>query len=162
MSLRAKFLAELQSIQGQQNQRITVAESSRTLRCEVDQCDPMAAAVYEFILQTSELANVEVATLQIASQKLCDRVNYLLEPISPIETDAESCVVQMRSNPPLISDSGHCYYELLLRRGGSVALARYEKQPGEIRTKVAVTLTHEVFGRLCDDFSATVDEVVGV
>jgi len=160
MTLRDKFLGELQKLLGQTNRRITVAEGLRTLRCEVDQCNPMATAVYEFVLQTSELTHVEIAVLQQASQALCDRVNYLLEPISPIETDHESCIVQMRSNPPLANDSGRSYYEIFLRRGGSIALSRFEKQPGEIRTRVPLTLTHEVLGRLCEDFSATIDEVL--
>jgi len=160
MTLREKFLNGLQAIMGQANQRITVAKGPRTLRCEVDQCDPMAAAVYEFVLESSELANVDVAVLQQASRSLCDRVNYLLEPISPIETDVESCVVQMRSTQPLENESGRYYYELFLRRGGSVSLTRYEKKPGEIRTRVPVTLTHEVLGRLCEDFCVTIDEVI--
>jgi len=159
MKLREKFLSGLQAILGQSNRRITVDEGLRTLRCEVDQCDPMAAAVYEFVLESSELANVEIAALQQASQSLCDRVNYLLEPISPIETDAESCVVQMRSNPPLENELSRCYYELYLRRGGAISLSRYEKNPGEIRSRVPVTLTHEVLGRLCEDFSVTLDEI---
>lgn len=156
MKLRDNFLQELQSILGKKNQRISVAEGLRTLRCEVDQCDPMAAAVFELVLESSELAHVEVAQLQQASQSLCDRVNYLLEPISPIETDVDGCIVQMRSNPPQQNDAGRFYYELLLRRGGSIALVRYEKQPGAIRTRVAATLTHEVLGRLIEDFDATV------
>jgi len=131
------------------------------LRCEVDQCDPMAAAVYELVLETNELAHVEIAKLQQASQSLSDRVNYLLEPIAPIETDVDRCVVQMRSSPPQQNDTGRFYYELLLRRGGSIALVRYEKQPGAVRTQVAATLTHEVLGRLIEDFDATVVEILG-
>ena len=111
------------------------------------------------MLESSELANVEMAQLQAASQSLCDRVNYLLEPISPIETDTDSCVVQMRSTPPQQNESGHSYYELFLRRGGSIALYRYEKQPGAIRTRTTATLTHEVFGRLIEDFNTTIDEI---
>lgn len=160
MTLRDDFLRELQTVVGQMHQRVAVADGPRTLRCEVDQCDPLAVAVYELMLETSELANVEVAKLQSASQSLCNRVNYLLEPISPVETDADGCIVQMRSNPPQKDESGRFYYELFLRRGGSIALYRYEKQPGAVRTRVAATLTHEVLGRLAEDFNATVDEVL--
>jgi len=160
MKLRDDFLQQLQALLGKQNQRITVADGPRRLRCEVDQCDPMAAAVYELVLETSELAHVEVAKLQQASQFLSDRVNYLLEPIAPIETDVDRCVVQMRSSPPQQNDTGRFYYELLLRRGGSIALVRYEKKPGAIRTQVAATLTHEVLGRLIEDFDATVVEIL--
>ncbi|NOY29368.1 MAG: hypothetical protein GXP28_04080 [Planctomycetes bacterium] len=159
MKLRDHFHSELQAIVGQTNQRITVTEGPRTLRCEVDQCDPMAVALYELVLETDELAHIEVAVLQQASQSLCDRVNYLLEPISPIETDIDGCIIQMRSSPPQQNDAGRFYYELLLRRGGSIALVRYEKQPGAIRTRVAATLTREVLGRLIEDFDATVAEI---
>ncbi len=160
MKLRDDFLSELSSIQGQSNRQISVSEGSRRLRCEVDQSSSLAASVYELVLETIELAQVEIASLQLASQSLCNRVNYLLEPISPIETDADSCIVQMRSSPPQQNDTARNYYELILRRGGSIALYRYEKQPGAIRSRVAVTLTHEVLGRLVDDFIATVDEVL--
>jgi hypothetical protein len=86
-------------------------------------------------------------------------VNYLLEPIAPIETDAQGCSVQMRSNPPHKDDNGARYYELLLRRGGSACLSRYEKQAGQPRMRVPAALTHEVIGRLIDDFSVTVDSI---
>jgi len=160
MSLHDDFLAELQAIVGQKNQRVTVADGPRTVRCEVDQCEPLAVAVYELALETSELAVVDIARLQSASRSLCQRVTYLLEPISPIETDVDRCIVQMRSSPPRQDDNGRYYYELLLRRGGSVALRRYEKHPGAVRTRVAATLTHEVLGRLVEDFDATVAEVL--
>lgn len=160
MSLGNDFRDALQNAVGQTNQRVTVSAGPRSLRCEVDRCDQLAVAVYELVLETAELATVDVAKLQAASQSLCDRVTYLLEPISPIESDADGCVVQMRSNPPQQGENGRFYYELLLRRGGSVMMRRYEKQPGAVRTRVAATLTHEVLGRLADDFDATVAEVI--
>jgi hypothetical protein len=83
----------------------------------------------------------------------------LLEPIAPIETDAQGCTVQMRSNPPQKDDNAWRYYELLIRRGGSIALCRYEKQPTQPRVRIPAVLTHEVVGRLVDDFSATVDSL---
>ncbi len=160
MSLRDKFLNELQAIIGQSNQRLTVADGLRTVRGAIDQCEPLAVATSEFLLETAELAGVDVAKLEAASKSLCQRVNYLLEPISPIETDADGCVVQMRSSPPLVGDTGRFYYELLLRRGGSIEFCRYEKQPNALRTRVAATLTHEVLGRLVEDFNATVEEIL--
>jgi len=65
----------------------------------------------------------------------------------------------MRSNPPQRDDNASRYYELLLRRGGSIALCRFEKQPGQPRLRVPAVLTHEVIGRLVDDFSSTVDSI---
>jgi len=137
-----------------------VVDGARTLKCEVEQCDPLAVAFTQLTLETAELASVDIAKLQSASQSLCQRVNYLLEPISPIETDADGCVVQMRSSPPQKTDTGRNYYELLLRRGGAVVLSRYEKQAGTTRKQVSAMLTHEVLGRLVEDFDATVEEVL--
>lgn len=160
MSLCSDFLSELQAQIGQGGGRVTATQGRRTVRCDVDLCDPLGVALTELVLETSELATADIAKLESASQSLCQRVNYLLEPISPIETDADGCVVQMRSSPPQQHEQGRFYYELLLRRGGSVALYRYEKQPASARTRVAANLTHEVIGRLVDDFAATVDEVL--
>ncbi len=159
MTLRADLVNQLPGTIGKQHQRLTAMENARTVRCEIDQCEQLAVTVYELVLETVELANVETAQLQAASQALCKRVTYLLEPISPIETDVEGCVVQMRSTPPHREDDGRFYYELFLRRGGSIAMYRYEKRPGAVRQRVPATLTHEVLGRLVEDFDSTVDEL---
>ena len=160
MTLRENILGQLPGTIGKQHQRVTASDGPRTVRCEVDQCDQLAVAVYELVLESSELASIEIAKLQAASESLCNRVTYLLEPISPIETDADSCIVQMRSSPPQQHENGRFYYELILRRGGAVTMYRYEKQPGAIRKRVAANLTHEVLGRLVDDFNKTVDDVL--
>jgi hypothetical protein len=160
MSLRDDFLSELKQLVGQAGQRVIATANLRTVKCQVEQSDALSAAVTDFVLETGELAQVDVAKLQTASQALCQRVTYLLEPISPIEIDATGCVVQMRSNPPHKDDNGLKYYELTLRRGGCVALCRYEKQLGNARAIVPATLTHEVFGRLVEDFSRAVDEAI--
>ena len=159
MSLSIQLLAELRSAVGQTMATLVVTDGQRTVRCQTVQCDPLAATIDELALETAELAGATVAQLQGASQALSQRVNYLLEPIAPIETDATGCSVQMRSNPPQRDDNGRRYYELLLRRGGEVVLRRYEKQPGQPRVRVPAVLTHEVVGRLFDDFAATVDGI---
>lgn len=159
MSLAKQLLADLAAAVGQQTQQFTVSAGQRTIRCHTLQCDAFAATIDELVLETPELAAATVAQLQAASQSLSKRVNYLLEPIAPIETDAQGCSVQLRSNPPQRDDNGRRYYELLLRRGGSIALCRFEKQPGQPRVRVPAALTHEVIGRLVDDFSSTVDSI---
>ena len=159
MTLSAKLLHELNSMVGQTGQSISVAEGPRTVRCDAAQCEPLAVTIVDLTLETPELAAASIAQLQAASRDLAARVNYLLEPIAPIETDAQGCTVQMRSNPPQKDDNLWRYYELLLRRGGSAALCRYEKQPGQPRVRVPAVLTHEVVGRLVDDFCLTVDSI---
>jgi hypothetical protein len=160
MKLRDDFLAELRNVMGQLQVPVVAADGPRVVKCRVEQCDALSAAITDFSLQTPELAGADIAKLQAASRSLCQRVTYLLEPISPIEIDATGCVVQMRSNPPHKDDNGLKYYELTLRRGGAVTLCRYEKQSGNARAVVPATLTHEVLGRLVEDFDKAVAEVI--
>jgi hypothetical protein len=159
MSLSQQLLSQLKTVAGQTGALLSVADGPRTVRCDAVQCDAMAVTIQLLALETGELAGVAQQQLEAASRDLCSRVNYLLEPISPIEIDAQGCSVQMRSNPPQSDDNGRRYYELMLRRGGSVSLQRYEKLPGAVRTIVPAALTHEVVGRLVDDFSQTVDSI---
>lgn len=157
MSLSAQLRTELTNLVGQTNQSVRLADAQRTLRCEADRVEALGVTAIELSLETPELANVALFDLQAASADLCRRVNYLLEPIAPIETDAQGCSVQMRSNPPQRDDNNRRYYELHLSRGGRVELCRYEKQPGQPRTRIPAVLTHEVACRLVDDFVATVE-----
>jgi hypothetical protein len=160
MKLRDDMLRELQALRGQTNQQVLVADGPRSVRCHLFQCDSLGAAISDFCLKTLELTATDIARLETASRALCQRVNYLLEPIAPIEIDATGCIVQMRSNPPHHDDNGLKYYELTMRQGGSVALCRYEKQPGNTRAVVPATLTYEVISRLVKDFSQAVDEAL--
>ncbi len=75
-----------------------------------------------------------------------------MEPICPIEIDADACVVQLRSNPPQRDDDGRSYYELLVRRGGEIALTRYRKENGGARRPISANVTREVLLRLVGDF----------
>jgi hypothetical protein len=159
MNPATRMLSELRAAVGQRHQSFVVAEGQRQARCNADECDAHAVTLIDLVLETPELASATAFELQAASAELAKRVNYLLEPIAPIELDAHGCTVQMRSNPPQKDDNGRRYYELLIRRGGSIALCRYEKQPGQPRMRVAAVLTHEVIGRLINDFSATVDSL---
>jgi len=159
VSLSAQLLRELSAVLGQPHPSVRAVEGQRTAICHADECNALAVTVFDLVLETPELASATPFELQAASAALAKRVNYLLEPIAPIETDAQGCTVQLRSNPPQHDDNGWRYYELLVRRGGSVALCRYEKKPGQARQRVAAVLTHEVVGRLVDDFSATVDSL---
>ena len=56
--------------------------------------------------------------------------------------------------PPQRDDDGRSYYELLVRRGGEIALARYRKENGAARQLIAATVTREVLLRLAGDFCA--------
>ena len=80
-----------------------------------------------------------------------------MEPIARSRSTPQACIVQLRSNPPQRDDDGRSYYELLVRRGGEIALARYRKENGNARQPIPATVTREVLLRLVGDFCAVLD-----
>lgn len=133
---------------------LELSEGDQRLECDFVALDSLACAVARFMLSTSALKDASPEKLKRISETLSNRLTYLLEPISPIEFDREQCVVQLRSNPPEREDNRTSYYELVVRRGGSLALCRYTKAPGDVRQATPVNVTREVFFRLVGDFSA--------
>jgi hypothetical protein len=158
MTLPEKFRQQLAAYHGTRFGVIAAISQPRQIRCEVVEAPPLAVSFDRLELTTSELANALIAELQAISQELARRITYLLEPIGPIEIDHDSCVIQMRSTPPSQSDVGMCYYELLVRRGGSLSLIRFEKNRGAIRNRLPATVTREVLCRLVDDFCGVLEQ----
>ena len=123
---------------------------------QLESVDNIGVSFTRFDYQSNSLANATVDSLKLLSAKIQQRLTYLLEPISLLETDSESVSIQMRSNPPQVGDDGRSYYELLVRRGGEVTLRRYHKAAGHPRQVVPAQVTREVLGRLGDDFVAVI------
>ncbi len=135
---------------------VAAGAAPNVIRCDVVELSPLAVKFNTLILATDQLANSTVDELLAISQELSNRVTYLLEPIGPIEVDGDKCVIQMRSTPPSANDAGLAYYELLVERGGTLNLARYEKCSGNARQSVPATVTQEVLNRLVTDFCGVV------
>lgn len=127
------------------------------LTATIHAADRLACSFESLQLESDKLAQKSIDDLKQISNRLCAKVSYLLEPIALIETDVDTCTTQLRSSPPAKEDDQTIYYEILVRRGGTIALCRYQKQPGDVRQSVPATLTHEVFARLADDFVAAVE-----
>jgi hypothetical protein len=138
-------------------QTLVASDGRRKIVCQLATLDSLACRCDELALETDELAAASVDRLKEISQNLAGRLTYLLEAISPIEIDPERCVVQMRSSPPQKNDDGTTYYELLVERGGRLALSRHQKQPGAVRQTISAELTREVLLRLIGDFDAALD-----
>ncbi len=156
MTLQHLFEQELQS-SGVGAAVVAVNESPRALTCDVVEQNSLAVSFNLLRLTTDELAVADAPRLERIGKTLAARLTYLMEPIAPIEMDADSCVVQLRSNPPQRDDDGRSYYELLVRRGGEILLNRYRKENSSARQPIAATVTREVLMRLVDDFCAALD-----
>lgn len=133
---------------------LSVTADGVRLWCEIQSADQLALAVNRSLVTVDKLQTAPLAKLETIAAALAKRLTYLLEPISPIETDHEQCIVQMRSNPPSKGDDGTTYYELLVRRGGELELVRFRKIPGQPRETIPATLTREAFLRLSADLAS--------
>ena len=133
---------------------LEVSEADQRLRCHLTAVDTLGCAFTRFELRSGKLASATIDELKKVSEALAARLTYLLEPIKPIEVDADQCVVQLRSTPPQREPDLTTYYELLVRRGGELSLCRWMKTRTSERQLVAAQVTREVFLRLVADFSA--------
>jgi hypothetical protein len=136
------------------SQTLTADYAGQRFLCELTALDTLGCAFERFELQSAALAEAGVDRLRAVSETLSTRLTYLLEPIAPIEVDAEQCVVQLRSNPPQRDDSSTSYYELLVRKGGELSLRRWKKERDDVRQPLAAQVTREVLLRLAGDFAA--------
>jgi hypothetical protein len=156
-TLQSQFDQELTQLGSGGAATIAVTASTRTVTCTVIESNSLAVSFDQLRLTTSELSAAKPAELERIGKALAERLTYLMEPIAPIEIDAQACVVQLRSNPPQRDDDGRTYYELIVRRGGEIALLRFRKEPAQARHQVTTTVTREVLLRLVGDFN----EVLG-
>src|SRR3954449_5077936 len=157
MKLKNQFEQELLNSGGGGPAMVAVHDSPRHLTCDVVERNSLAVSFNQLRLATDELASADTAKLERIGKALAGRLTYLMEPIAPIEIDAAACVVQLRSSPPQRDDDGRSYYELTVRRGGEIALARFRKENGVVRQPIASTVTREVLLRLVSDFCTVLD-----
>ena len=137
-------------------QPLEVDDGPLRLRCRLVALDSLACAFTRLALSADALAARPTAGLKETAERLSGRLTYLLEPISPIETDAQGCVVQMRSSPPHKETDRTSYYELLVSRSGELSLCRYTRTVGQPREIIPAQVTREVLARLVADFAAVV------
>jgi hypothetical protein len=158
MSLKQQVVQQLQQFaaSGPGPFQLDLAAPMGRLTANLQAVDRLACAFDGLQFESPKLANKSIDDLKHLSSELCNKVSYLLEPIALIETDVDTCSTQLRSNPPLKEDDQTFYYEILVRRGGSISLCRFQKQPGDVRQTVAANLTHEVLARLAEDFAAAI------
>jgi hypothetical protein len=135
---------------------VEVDDPPRRLECRLLALEPLACSFTRLALATDKLSAMSSDELRKVAENLSARLTYLLEPISPIETDAHGCVVQMRSNPPHKDTDRTSYYELLVSRDGHLSLCRYTRSKGAERERIAAQVTREVLVRLAGDFAAVV------
>jgi len=135
-------------------QTIDLGADGGRLECHLVALDTLGCAFTRLALHSDRVAALSTGELQEVASRLSSKLTYLLEPISPIETDAHGCVVQLRSNPPQKEADRTSYYELLVSRDGWLSLARYSRPSGQKREVIPAHVTREVLLRLVGDFQS--------
>ncbi|MBI3466341.1 MAG: hypothetical protein HY000_25295 [Planctomycetes bacterium] len=109
---------------------LDIEDSGERVRCELTALDVLGCAFERLSLESPRLAAASIDDLKAISALLAARLTYLLEPISPIEIDADRCVVQLRSNPPQTDEQNTSPG---LRHAGSLAAPDRRLRPsGEL------------------------------
>jgi hypothetical protein len=144
------------------SQSLDLMDGPLQLSCELTALETLGCAFSRFAIKSDKLVGASIEQLKKTSEALSKRLTYLLEPIRPIEVDAEHCVVQLRSQPPQKDEDSTSYYELLVKRSGELSLCRYvhardAQASGALREAVPAHVTREVFLRLIGDFCAVAE-----
>ena len=162
MTIRSDFEAELARLAAAATSgpaTVEVRDAAGTaVRAELTAVESLGCAVSHVLVSAPKLASASAQTLKEWSDRLADRLTYLLESLSPLETDEENGRVLMRSTAPRSLPAGREYYECMLaaESAGTVSFRRYRAESGVPgRDAVDMTLTGEVLGRLVGDLVET-------
>ena len=90
--------------------------------------------------------------LNLTAQGPVGRITYLMEPLVVLEVDARAGEAELRSQVPTPRGGRRCFYEVRLRREGSLHLRRvaFDEQ-ARTRQAVPCQLTTYVLERLAAD-----------
>jgi hypothetical protein len=164
MSLSLDLSAALAPLIGQSfvpAQTVAVSDGSGiTLSVDLLSVETLGVSCEELRLEVPSLGATTLDVLKKWGDALCKRVTYLLENLGPLEYDASSNEVLIRSTPPDQGTPGTTkYYEVLLSSHGAgrFTLRRFRNDsanPG--RVPVPIQVTHEQLAKLVNDLTATI------
>lgn len=124
--------------------------------------ESLGCACRELRVVAAELRDKPFDSLKSWAEQVCRRVNYLLEPIGPLEIDAETQQVLVRSKTPAKSADQTAYYEMLFAAPGSLRLRRYVRPAQSAQSQICdMRLTQEVLLKLVDDIVSAVPAATG-
>lgn len=136
---------------------VTVADGPHRLTLHLTAASPVGVAFDALEFADETRADRSAGDLRAWGDRLAARLTYLMEPLVVIEVDAEGGEAALRSREPSTRDEVRTYYEVRLRREGTLNLRRVAYDPADRRRRpVACQLTREALERLADDLVATV------
>jgi hypothetical protein len=152
MSLSRAIAAALESPAGPGP--VVVQEGPHRLELQVQEGSPVGVAFTDLVF-SSGLPDRSSEQLKAWGDRLAARVTYLMEPLVVIEVDSVGGEVELRSQAPTVRHGRRTFFEVRLRRDGSLHLARVAFDEETRRCRPALCqMTLEVLERLADDLVA--------
>ncbi|MEZ6117092.1 MAG: hypothetical protein R3C28_11040 [Pirellulaceae bacterium] len=126
-----------------------------SLECCLLQVNPLGCEFDYVQLECSAVCPISHSDFLDKANRLAASLNYLLEPISVIELDANQQQAILRSTKPqAVTAKQRRYYEIAVQGNSQIRFARFESMPGQARQRVPAVLTREVFVRLIGDLAS--------
>jgi len=121
------------------------------LKIEVQDSDKYGLLVRRLVVRRQQGATPP-APLAAQAAQAGSRFTYLLESLKVVELDEALGTAQLRSTAPYRETSALHYYEMLLRGGNELVLARYQTKGKSGGRELELSyFTEQVLARLCDD-----------
>ena len=117
---------------------------------------PVGLAFDNLDYARSDRSDLSADTLRAWGDRLAARLTYLMEPLVVLEVDAQAGEAELRSQAPTPRGELRSFYEVRLRRDGSLKLRRVAFDAASRRRKaVPCQMTVEVLERMADDLVAS-------
>jgi hypothetical protein len=135
---------------------VSVEAGPNRLTLDLTALDTVGVAFDSLEFATTDRTEWSSEALNRWGQRLAERVTYLLEPLKVLEIDAGGGEVQIRSTTPTPRAEQRGFYEVRLRKNGTLRLERFVfDETTRQRRRGACQFTREVLERLADDIAAS-------
>lgn len=130
-------------------------QAGHRISLELTAAGPVGLAFDHLDYTAAERAERSPEALRAWADRLAVRITYLMEPLKILEHDRLAGAVEVRSQAPSRRNARRTYYEVIVRKDGTVTLSRisYDETTSS-RECVPCQTTVEVLERLADDFVA--------
>ena len=136
---------------------LSIDDAPRRLTLDLTSASPVGVAFNTLDFAAGDGATRSTDDLKRWGDRLAARLTYLMEPLVVLEVDVVGGEIELRSQSPSARDTLRSFYEVTLRRDGSLHLRRVAFDATDrCRRPIPCQLTREALDRLADDLVASV------
>lgn len=130
-------------------------DDGASLSLNLTETSPVGVAFDRLTFTSADRSERSPDTLRAWADLLTARVTYLMEPLVTLEHDRGAGAVDVRSKAPTVRNQRRTYYDLRLRKDGTLTMTRVAfDEAGRRHTPVPCQMTLEALEHLADDLAA--------